>query len=85
MVLLWVASRTVGLPIGPSTWTPEPVGAIDTIASGDELALALLVGFRLRAPAAGRWATAFRRVTIGASLWLILLSALALIGGSHAH
>src|ERR1700712_1833073 len=68
VVGLWLVSRTVGLPIGPSIWTPDPVGAIDTIASGDEIALALLMGFRLRPSSGGTGAIVFRRVVTGAGL-----------------
>jgi hypothetical protein len=32
-VLLWAASRTVGLPIGPEPWVPEPVGLPDLVAT----------------------------------------------------
>jgi hypothetical protein len=32
IVALWVTSRTVGVPIGPQPWVPEPVGAVDVIA-----------------------------------------------------
>ena len=39
VVLLWIASRTTGLPLGPDRWTPERVGSIGVIATGMELAL----------------------------------------------
>jgi hypothetical protein len=32
-VLLWVVSRTVGIPMGPHPWVAEPVGVADTIAA----------------------------------------------------
>lgn len=85
VVMLWVASRTVGLPIGPESWSPEPVGAIDSIASADELVLALLVFFQLRIAPVRPAVVACRRIVIGAGLWLILFSSLALIAGGHAH
>ena len=85
VVTLWLASRTTGLPIGPTPWSPEPVGAIDTIASADEFLLALLVTFELRAPADSPLAIAFRRIVTGAGLWFIMLSSLALIATKHAH
>ena len=28
-LVLWLVSRTIGLPIGPETWTPEAVGLAD--------------------------------------------------------
>ncbi|MDP9243242.1 MAG: hypothetical protein M3O84_08730, partial [Actinomycetota bacterium] len=39
IVLLWAVSRTVGLPLGPDTGTPEAVGAIDVLATIYEVAL----------------------------------------------
>jgi hypothetical protein len=84
-VLLWIVSRTVGLPIGPERWTPESVGAIDSIASADELVLSLLVMFQLQAPNVRTAAVAGRRIVTAAGLWLIMLSSLALIAGGHAH
>ncbi|HEX8927520.1 MAG TPA: ATP-binding protein, partial [Actinomycetota bacterium] len=39
IVLLWVVSRTVGLPVGPQPWQPETTGAFDVLATALELAL----------------------------------------------
>src|SRR5690242_8321807 len=33
VIAIWLASRTVGLPLGPEAWKPEPVGLIDLLAS----------------------------------------------------
>jgi hypothetical protein len=41
IVALWIASRTVGLPIGPQPWVPEPVGVIDVIAAVAESVVVL--------------------------------------------
>lgn len=41
IVVLWVATRTVGLPIGPEPGEVEPAGLHDLLATGDEIALAL--------------------------------------------
>lgn len=30
-LLLWLSSRTVGLPVGPEPWTPEAVGLADVV------------------------------------------------------
>lgn len=81
---LWIISRTSGLPVGPRPWTPEPVGAIDSIATGNELVLALLVFFYLRRKQLSSLARGCTRLTTTTALCLILLSCLALIGG-HAH
>jgi hypothetical protein len=39
VVLLWIATRTIGIPIGPAAGETEPVGALDVTASMAELAL----------------------------------------------
>jgi signal transduction histidine kinase len=39
IVLLWVVTRTVGLPVGPQPWQPETTGAFDVLATALELAL----------------------------------------------
>jgi hypothetical protein len=38
-VLVWVMSRTVGLPIGPEPWLPEQVGFPDLLASSFEIGI----------------------------------------------
>jgi hypothetical protein len=75
VVALWLTSRTTGLP---GAWTPEPVGVIDSVASADELVLALLVVSQAAA-------VAWRRLLSGAGVWLIMLSSLALLGAEHVH
>ncbi|MCW2805440.1 MAG: hypothetical protein QOF52_3437 [Propionibacteriaceae bacterium] len=40
---LWLTSRTVGLPIGPMSGHPEPVGRADAVASALELTTALVL------------------------------------------
>jgi hypothetical protein len=41
VVLLWTATRTTGLPIGPHPWVPEPVTWLDVTVTVVELATAL--------------------------------------------
>jgi hypothetical protein len=38
-VLVWVMSRTVGLPIGPEPWVPEQLGLADLLASSFEIGI----------------------------------------------
>ena len=33
VILVWAISRTAGLPIGPDTWHPETISALDAIAT----------------------------------------------------
>jgi hypothetical protein len=39
VVVIWVASRTTGVPIGPAPWTAEPAGLLDVACSAYELAI----------------------------------------------
>ena len=47
IVLLWLATRTVGLPIGPDPGEVEPAGLHDLLATADELAIVLACSFAL--------------------------------------
>jgi hypothetical protein len=38
---IWVMSRTIGIPLEPESWTPEPVEIADAVASVLELALVI--------------------------------------------
>jgi hypothetical protein len=40
-IILWVLTRTVGLPFGPQPWRAEPVGTLDLISTVLELAIVL--------------------------------------------
>jgi hypothetical protein len=84
VTVLWIVSRTSGFPIGPQAWTPEPIGALDSIATANETVLAVLVFLQLRPSTTGALARGCRCLATGAALCLILLSSLALMGG-HAH
>jgi hypothetical protein len=82
VALLWLVTRTVGLPIGPEKWTPEGVGALDIAATVDELAIAGL-GLALVSAA---WR---RRVGAKPFEWVVLAlliaSGVALMAGGHHH
>jgi hypothetical protein len=75
-------SRTVGVPIAPRPWVPEPVGLADTVSSIAELVVAVGAAAALLAP---RLAVARRALTL---LVPVLLAALALAVscgvGAHA-
>jgi hypothetical protein len=84
VVALWVVSRTSGLPIGPEPGSPEAVGALDSVASADEIALAVLAALQLH-PLAGRLSRHAGLVAQTASVFLILVSSMVLTTGGHAH
>ncbi len=87
VVAVWVVSRTVGVPVGPETWDPERIGAMDIMATLDQLVLAALVvalvapegrvGARLTGLMGGH-AVRIAIMLCSASLFSLLL-------GSHAH
>jgi hypothetical protein len=39
IIAVWALSRTIGLPIGPEAWMPEPVSTLDVAATLMELLL----------------------------------------------
>ena len=39
LIALWVVSRTVGVPVGPEPWMPEPKGVLDVSSTILELIL----------------------------------------------
>lgn len=82
---LWIVSRTSGLPIGPAAWRPEAVGPIDSIATMDEITLALLAFLHLRLAAGGAAARHSRHLAAAAGVVLILLSSIALVLAGHEH
>lgn len=86
VVAAWIASSTVGLPLGPEAWTPKPVGIHGVLATADEIVLALIVGGRLSVARGGGWPRSARSLSLVAGTSLVLLSAVALtLGGGHAH
>ena len=84
VVVLWIVSRTSGLPFGPEAWRPESVGAVDALATADETLLALLVIRYLRPERNPRLRGAANQLTFAAGLVLILLSSVTVLGGA-AH
>jgi hypothetical protein len=86
----WAMSRTVGLPIGPEPWTPEPAAPIDLAATSFEVGAAAACVLLLAAggpytAVSGRAAARF--ATVGAIAIAALTSA-AYAGspsGGHHH
>jgi hypothetical protein len=72
LVVLWVATRTVGLPVGPEAWTPEAVGRADMLCVVLEVVSAAAVVGWLGLSRGGR-----RPVRAGRYLLLVGAGALA--------
>jgi hypothetical protein len=84
VLAVWILSRTTGLPIGPQRGETEQLGLLDGVASADEVALIVLVAFRLSArPLHGGRTIGW--LVFGAVGALVLLSSMVLAGGVHAH
>jgi hypothetical protein len=86
VALLWLLTRTVGLPIGPHAGGPESVGALDVLATLDEQAIVVLLLVLLR------WDDLSRRVVHAAGragpvlgIGLTVASLVSLTLGVHAH
>jgi hypothetical protein len=82
VAMLWLCSRTVGLPIGPTPWQPEGAGALDVAATSDELVLAFLALALIRGDEAVERAL---RLARWPAAWLLVLSGVALFLGGHHH
>lgn len=84
---VWLVSRTVGVPIGPEAGDPERIGAMDVVATVDQLVLAgLLVTLLTPAGWFGRrlaWISGATAVRMG--VMLCSASLFAMLLGSHAH
>jgi hypothetical protein len=83
IVVVWVVSRTTGLPIGPEPWDPESIGALDAACSFDEVLIAVLAGVAV-------WSARRRRFVVDgleavalvatAATWFLLAA-----GAGHGH
>jgi len=85
VALVWVVSRTVGLPYGPSAGDPESVGPLDAQATFDELLIVALVAVALWGTRDGR-----RRFAVDGLEALALLATAATwfmlaAGAEHGH
>jgi hypothetical protein len=79
---LWVASRTVGVPIAPSAWVPESVGVADLVETASEIVVVLAVWSIAMAPRQRLARLVSERVN---PLILLMLMLCALYGvGAHA-
>ncbi len=84
IALLWIFSRTAGVPFGPEAGTVSPMGVGDTIATLLELAFAALVALIV---ARGEQAVAWLSSAIGIRLTVVVLSLSLMLAafGGHEH
>ena len=86
VALLWLVTRTVGLPIGPHAGRPEAVGPLDTLATLDEQAIVLLVLALVRWPSLRPHVVRFaQRAGPAVGIGLTIASLVSLTLGVHAH
>jgi hypothetical protein len=79
IVITWIVSRTTGVPVGPNAGEAESVGLPDTVATGFEVALVLLLLPLLAARTTARPLSQVRRVgSWAAGAVVVSLTALAL-------
>jgi hypothetical protein len=87
IVGVWVVSRTVGVPIGPDTWNPERVGAMDIMASLDQVVLAATIVAMIapasRAGARLGWLAGSQALRL--AIMLCSASFFAILLGAHHH
>jgi len=79
LIGVWVMSRTVGLPIGPTPWWPEIPGFLDMLTTLSEIVSVILFVLLIRAPRSGKQRGPIR-VTLAVLPAAILSLALSVIG-----
>jgi hypothetical protein len=87
LVVVWLISRTVGVPLGPQAGRPEAIGEVDVISTLDELGAVVLVAIVLRGLRGGPLRLTQAHVRTAAALAgpLFIYSLLAISGGHHHH
>jgi hypothetical protein len=91
VVLLWLVSRSSGLPIGPEHWSPEAIGFPDKVCTSFEVLVVLGAALLLRGRdrELGRSGSAIARlapVLVGAPLTVAaIVSATGVVGTGPMH
>jgi hypothetical protein len=86
VVVTWVVSRTVGVPIGPEPWTAEAIGAADLVSTILELVIVVGCGLELGRRSAVETRRVGRVPALALVLSLAVLSTAAIATGSgHTH
>lgn len=86
VVLVWIWSRTAGLPIGPAPGIAEEVGAPDGIATS--LEAVIIVWTTLLLSPLSRWREPSRHFAVGSAVFVwtvvVVLTALAIIAEAES-
>jgi hypothetical protein len=87
VIVVWIASRTVGLPLGPTPWVAEDVGLADVIST--TLEAILVGGASLLLVSVDRRDEAARGPVVGASVlvvWslVVILTIVAIVAEGDA-
>jgi hypothetical protein len=92
VLLLWIASRTIGLPFGPHPWQAEPIGLSDGVASALEVLVVLgarrllTMSMRPASPTISRTLPPVLRASFGVLAATVIAAAWApVIASEHAH
>jgi hypothetical protein len=89
VIVVWIASRTVGVPLGPEPWRPEAVGPLDLAASAAEALVVVLACAFLATVGEPRGAAALPgRLRPLQPVALAVMAAgllILLLGGARAH
>jgi hypothetical protein len=90
VVVIWVVSRTAGLPIGPEPGTAEPAAFLDILSTVLEIGIVVITGaLLLRGPTEGSPRNARNGLLAvgGLAVILVLLTTIAVAseGDEHAH
>src|SRR3954452_1283231 len=82
-IALWTVSRTLGVPVGPQPWVPEPIGRADAVATLLELTTAVALS-PLVLPFPGRGASGVAVALVAIAGFAATAFALAPDGGHDA-
>ncbi len=88
LIGVWLASRTTGLPVGPSAGQAEGVGVADLLSFALESVVALGALILLRRPSAGlapAGRLAVRSVLSAMALTVVTTTGVAVAAPSHGH
>jgi hypothetical protein len=86
IVVVWAASRAVGVPIGPEPWTPEAVGVADLVSTILELGIVVGCAARLARDARPEPVRHAGRAPAALAFAVVLVASAAMTTvGSHGH